>query len=250
VDTLQALQRAAAGGRRAVLVTVVAVEGEPPSYAGAKVVVADGQVLAGTLGCSEFDTAGIELAAELDGAADGATLRRRAVFRHGDERVLELFAERHDPPPAVIVFGNNAIAACVAELSRFLRRRVIEWPEAAAAEFIDHRTAATDAVVLCDHDAPYVEDVLIVALAGPAFFVGMLGSRRHAPMVMQRLLDAGVPSEQVARLHSPCGLDIGSRGPAEIALSIVASVVAAERGRSGGELQMPVPGPAPAPAGS
>jgi len=60
-------------------------------------------------------------------------------------------------------------------------------------------------------------------------------------MVMQRLLDSGVPAEQVARLHSPCGLDIGSRGPGEIALSIVASVVAAERGRSGGELQMPMP---------
>ncbi len=241
MDTLQALAASAAQGRRAVLVTVVAVEGEPPSYAGAKVVVADGQVLAGTLGCSEFDTAGIELAAELDSADEAATLRRRMVFQHGDEQVLELFAERHDPPPAIVVFGNNAIAALVAELAGILGRRAIAWPEDAAAQFTDYRPGAADAVVLCDHDAPYVEEVLTVALAGPISFVGMLGSRRHAPMVMQRLLDRGVPAEHVARLHSPCGLDIGSRGPAEIALSIVASVVAAERGRPGGEMQMNVP---------
>jgi len=238
VDTLQALQAATADGRRAVLVTVVAVEGGPPSYAGAKVVVVDGQVLAGTLGCSEFDTAGIELAADL---TDTATLRRRAVFGHGGEQVLELFAERHDPPPAVIVCGDNAIAAGVAELAGFLGRQVIPLHESAVTALTERPAGPSDAVVLCDHDAPYVEEILTAALAGPAFFVGMLGSRRHAPMVMQRLLDSGVPAEQVARLHSPCGLDIGSRGPGEIALSIVASVVAAERGRSGGELQMPMP---------
>jgi xanthine dehydrogenase accessory factor len=50
------------------------------------------------------------------------------------------------------------------------------------------------------------------------------------------LRDAGVPEAHLARLHSPCGLDIGSRTPEEIGLSIVAEVVAAERGRSGGSM--------------
>lgn len=93
-------------------------------------------------------------------------------------------------------------------------------------------------MVLSDHDAQYVDAVLRQALAGPAFFVGMLGSHRHAPMVMQRLRDDGVPADHVDRLHSPCGLDIGSRGPAEIALSVVAEIVAVERGRTGGAMQM------------
>lgn len=241
MDALQALQQAGADGRAAVLVTVVAVEGDPPSYAGAKVVVADGQVLAGTLGCSEHDTAGLALAAELTAAGETATLRRRVVFGHGGEQALELFAERHDAPAAVFVLGDNAIASGVAELAGFLGRRVVPLHLGAEQAVAERPPGSSDAVVLCDHDAPYVEEVLTATLAGPAYFVGMLGSRRHAPMVMQRLLDNGVPAEQVARLHSPCGLDIGSRGPAEIALSIVAAVVAAERGRSGGELQMTPP---------
>ena len=240
MDTLQALHEARESGRRAVLVTVVSIEGDPPSYAGAKVVVIGGRVVAGTLGCSEFDAAGIELAAEVTGSIGTPTLRRRMVFGHGREQVLELFAEAQEPAPALHVFGANPIGRGLAELGRFLGRRVVHLDDGAAAAFAATPAGPADAVVLSDHDAPYVEDVLREALAGPAFFVGMLGSRRHAPMVMQRLLDSGVPAEQVDRLHSPCGLDIGSRGPEEIALSIVAEIVAVERSRSGGTMQMHV----------
>jgi len=238
MDTLHALTVSREAGRRSVLVTVVAVEGEPPSYAGAKLAVADGQVLAGTLGCSEFDTAGVELAAELAASGGSATLRRRMVFGHGGEQALELFAELHEPAPAVHVFGDNPIARGVAELAGFLGRRVVLLHEGAQAAFESAPPGPADAVVLSDHDAPYVDAVLKQALAGSAYFVGMLGSRRHAPMVMQRLRDDGVPADQVDRLHSPCGLDIGSRGPAEIALSVVAEIVAVERGRAGGVMQM------------
>ena len=78
--------------------------------------------------------------------------------------------------------------------------------------------------------------LLRVALASNAIFVGMLGSRRHAPAVVQRLRDGGVAAAHLAKLRSPCGLDIGSRSAAEIALSIVAEIVAAERGRDGRRL--------------
>jgi xanthine dehydrogenase accessory factor len=91
-------------------------------------------------------------------------------------------------------------------------------------------------VLVSDHDAAWVDEVLRVALASDAFFVGMLGSRRHAPEAVRRLRDGGVPEAHIARLHSPCGLDIGSRSAEEIALSIVAEVVAVERGREGGSL--------------
>ncbi|HEX7133599.1 MAG TPA: XdhC family protein, partial [Iamia sp.] len=57
----------------------------------------------------------------------------------------------------------------------------------------------------------------------------MPGSRRHAPLVVRRLRDAGVPSEHLARLHSPVGLDLGGRSAEEIALSIMAAVVRAIR---------------------
>jgi xanthine dehydrogenase accessory factor len=235
LDVQDALRRAADEGRTAVLVTVISVDGQVPSHPGAKVVVADDTVLAGTLGCSEFDTAGVELAGELV-AGGQATVRRRAVFGHGEVRALELFAEAFPPAPAVLVAGDTPVGRAVAELARFLGRRSVLLDADPVARLRAHPPAAQDAVVVSDHDASYVDELLRVALAGPAGFVGMLGSRRHAPEVVRRLRERGVPDEQLQRLRSPVGLDLGGRGPQEIALSIVAEIVATAHGREGGRI--------------
>jgi xanthine dehydrogenase accessory factor len=239
-SVLDELAAATARGQRAVLVTVLAVEGEVPSRPGAKLVAAGGAALAGTLGCSEFDTAGLELAGDV--VAQGMpTIRRRVVFGHGEERALDLFAELYDPAPAIIVLGATPIGRAVAELARFVGRRVRLLDEEAAdadpvASLTSQAWGPADAVVLSDHDAAYVDDVLRFALAAPVGFVGMIGSRRHAPEAVRRLRESGVPPSHLARLRSPLGLDIGSRSPEEIAVSIVAEVVAAERGREGGRM--------------
>lgn len=253
MDVFDALARARARGEQVVLVTVLAVDGDAPSRPGAKLVVGPGGVLAGTLGCSEFDAAGVELALEaLDG---GAPLRRHRSFAaeeaHGAERALELFAEPQVPEPAILVLGANPIARALAALSVALgRRTVVVAPggDAAVGNRVEVRAddpvryllaappGPQDALVVSDHDAPWAEEALRVALASEAGYVGMLGSRRHAPQVVRRLRDAGVPDAHVARLRSPVGLDIGSRTPEEIALSILAEVVAVERDRPGGPL--------------
>lgn len=237
MEVFEALREADAAGRRAVLVTVVAVEGEPPSRPGAKVAVVDGRIVAGTLGCAEFDTAGVELVASLPAGGEG-TLRQRAVFRHGEEQVLELFAERYDPSPGVIVAGSNPVGRSVADLAGRVGRRVRHLLDDAdpLGTLSEHPPGPRDAVVLSDHDAPYVDEALPLALASQAYFVGILGSRRHATQVVDRLREAGVPPDRLSRLHTPCGLDIGSSSPEEIALSIVAEIVAAERGRAGGSM--------------
>ena len=252
MDVFDALARSRARGEPVVLVTVLDVGGDAPSHPGAKLVVGGDGVIAGSLGCSEFDSAGLALAGEA--MATAGPLRRRIDFgAHGHERTLELFAEVHTPEPAVIVLGANPVARAVAELSRAIGRRVVlvapggdtavpAGIEVKADDPPRYLLAAPpgpqDAVLISDHDAPYVEEVLRVALASDAFFVGMLGSRRHAPEVVRQLREAGVPEAHVKRLHSPCGLDIGSRTPEEIALSIVAEIVATERGRAGGSMQM------------
>jgi xanthine dehydrogenase accessory factor len=261
MEVFDALARARARGHRVVLVTVVAVEGEAPSHPGAKLVVGADGVVAGTLGCSEYDAAGIELAHE---ALSGRGPVRGEVSddTHGEPRSIEIFAEVHEPEPAVLVFGSNPVGRAVAQLSRVIGRRVVLVAPGGDTDVVGgvevkaddperYLLAAppgpADALVLSDHDAPWVDAVLRVALASDAFFVGMLGSRRHAPAALSRLRDNGVPEAHLARLHSPCGLDIGSRSAEEIGLSIVAEIVAAERGRPGGSLRIPwgeVGGPA------
>lgn len=250
MSVYDALAKARGAGQRVVLITVLEVSEHASSRTGAKMVVGEDGPVAGSLGCSEFDTAGAELGAEA--LAASAPIRRRVAFGgHGEERAIEVFAEVHDPEPAVLVFGANPVGHAVVDLASRIGRRVTlidpggttavpAGVEVKADDPGRYLLAAppgpTDSVLLSDHDAPYVDEVLRVALASKAPFVGMLGSRRHAPGAVRRLREAGTPEAHIARLRAPVGLDIGSRTPAEIALSIVAEIVAAEHGRDGGRL--------------
>lgn len=250
MEVYDALARARGQGTPVVLVTVLAVSGDAPSHAGAKLVVGQEGVLAGTLGCSEFDAAGAELAGRAL-RADAPVRERRDFSEHGHERSIELFAEVHRPEPAVIVLGANPVGRAVADLARWVGRRVLlvspggdtsvrSGVEVKADDPGRYLLAAPpgerDAVVLSDHEAPWLDEALRISLASRAAYVALLGSRRHAPEAVRRLRDGGVPAQHLARLRSPAGLDIGSRTPEEIALSIVAEVVAQERDRSGGPM--------------
>jgi xanthine/CO dehydrogenase XdhC/CoxF family maturation factor len=92
---------------------------------------------------------------------------------------------------------------------------------------------ATD-VVVCDHHRPELGPVLRDALASPARWVGVLGNPRHPAPHIPALAALGVPDDEIARVHRPIGLNIGSRTPAEIALATMAGLIADRNGRSGG----------------
>lgn len=101
-----------------------------------------------------------------------------------------------------------------------------EWPDAALESFdLDARTA----VVTLSHDAKIDEPALAVALRSGCFYVGALGSRRTQERRRERLREAGLGEEELARIHGPVGLDLGARSPAEIALSIAAEMTATLR---------------------
>jgi len=89
-------------------------------------------------------------------------------------------------------------------------------------------------VVVCDHDRPELGDVLADALAGPSRWIGVMGSLRHTAPHVAALQERGFDADQIARVHRPIGLDIGSRMPAEIALSTVAGLLADRNGKTGG----------------
>jgi xanthine dehydrogenase accessory factor len=108
---------------------------------------------------------------------------------------------------------------------------------AGAARFADLDAVLTlpDAdVVVTDHHRPELGEVLRDALARPVRWVGVMGNPRHEGPHVAALAALGVPSEDVARVHRPIGLDIGSRTPPEIALSTLAGLLADRNGRAGG----------------
>ncbi|PRY23937.1 XdhC family protein [Pseudosporangium ferrugineum] len=99
----------------------------------------------------------------------------------------------------------------------------------AAAEITGH----TD-IVLTDHHRPEIGDVLKAALAGPARWIGILGNPNREGPHLAALRELGVGEAEIARVHRPIGLNIGSRTPAEIALATLAGLVADRNDRPGG----------------
>ena len=105
-----------------------------------------------------------------------------------------------------------------------------EWPDDALAEA---RLDARSAVVTLTHDPKLDDPALRVALSSPAFYIGSLGSRRTHARRTDRLTEAGIASEALARIHAPVGLDIGAVTAPEIAASIVAELTSVLRARAG-----------------
>jgi xanthine dehydrogenase accessory factor len=103
------------------------------------------------------------------------------------------------------------------------------WPDEALAGL---PLTASTAVAVLTHDPKLDDPALRTALPSVAFYVGALGSQKTQGRRRQRLLEAGLTESQLDRLHAPIGLDLGGRSPEEIALAVMAEIVAARNGRS------------------
>jgi xanthine dehydrogenase accessory factor len=141
----------------------------------------------------------------------------------------------------VVVVTDNPIGRAVVAIAQVAGRETVLLPDDGPApspqRWLEaHPPSPADAVVLCDHDTPGMEALLRAALDSPAGYVAMLGSRRRAESVLSWLAEAA-PAQAVAKLRIPAGLDLGGRGPGEIALSVVAELVAHSYGRPGGSLR-------------
>ena len=107
---------------------------------------------------------------------------------------------------------------------------VVDWPHRwLAAQEVDSRTV----ICVLTHDTKFDVPAITTALRTPAAYVGALGSRRTHERRIQALRDAGLTDEELSRLHSPIGLDLGARTPEETAISIAAEIVQNRWGGSG-----------------
>jgi len=155
------------------------------------------------------------------------------------------FVNRYDPPRRLLIVGAVQIAQALSGLARELgiavtvidpRARFLteerfpgvtlddRWPDEAIAAL---KPDPATAIVTLSHDIKIDDPALTAALASPAAYVGALGSRRSHAARRERLAAAGISAEALDRIDAPVGLDIGAVGPAEIALSIAAAMVAA-----------------------
>jgi xanthine dehydrogenase accessory factor len=159
---------------------------------------------------------------------------------------IEVFMEVILPPPTLIAVGGVHITIALMALAKTLGYRTVvidprsafgneerfpnvdqliqKWPQEAFQEIPLTRSTA---VAMLTHDPKLDDPALKIALPSPAFYVGALGSKTTQAKRRKRLLDEGLTEEQLNRLHGPIGLEIGAGTPEEIAMSIMAEVVAA-----------------------
>lgn len=139
----------------------------------------------------------------------------------------------------VVVVTRNPISTAIEVIAGATGREVVVVEHDENGRGTAHVAALGlrlgDALVLCDHDAPDAPDILRAAIASDASYVAMMASRRRSETVMAELRDEGVAG--LDKLHVPAGLDTGGRAPGEIALSVVAEIVAESYGRSGGSMR-------------
>ncbi len=102
------------------------------------------------------------------------------------------------------------------------------------ADLADELAAGTADVVVTDHHRDELGELLRDALAAPTRWIGLMGNPRHEGPHVAALTALGVPPAEIDRVHRPIGLDIGSRTPAEIAVSTLAGLLADRNGRAGG----------------
>jgi xanthine dehydrogenase accessory factor len=150
--------------------------------------------------------------------------------------VVEVFLEAFAGRPRLVVGGAGPVADALAAIGGIVGLAVrAEPPGAAAFAEAAHGLGPGDAVVFVDHDDPDLVPALTGVLGGQAGYVGVMGSRRHTPGFVARLRQQGA---DLRRLYSPTGLDLGARRPPEIALSILAEVMAVTHGRPAGSLDI------------
>ncbi len=196
------------------------------------------------------------LAYEVNVETGRRALRRNAyaerlrMDRSGFAEDGQTFVAVHNPPLRLVVVGAVHIAQALVPMARIAgydpiiidpreafaaqsrfpgETLVTDWPDEAVARIgLDARTA----VVLLTHDPKLDDPALRSALRSDVFYIGALGSSRTHAKRVERMREARVPAESIARIHGPVGLDIGAAGPAEIAVAILAQMTAVLRGRA------------------
>ena len=256
-DLFEELVRRRRLGERSVLATVVRVQGSTPREAGARMLLLGDGGIRGTVGggAREADV----IAAARDVLARGGSRLLAIDFgeglRGGEGPVcggtMEVFMERIDPARRAVIVGAGHVGYFLhrhLSLLDFRTTIVDPRPEFASEErffgatllcepFVDGlaKLALTvaDAIIIVTPGHQHDREALERALATPAGYVGMIGSKTKVATVFKALRGCGVSDEQLARVHAPIGLDIGAETPAEIAVAIAAEIVAVFR-RSGG----------------
>src|SRR5436190_17880079 len=241
-------------GQKCALATIVQVNGSIPSYESAKLLIREDGSMVGTIGggCVE---------AEVWNAAREVLETekpRRLSFNLGQDAAydnglicggqLDVFVEPVMPVPHAFIFGAGHISKSLSKVANLAGFSTVvidnreafanreRFPEAAAVHASEYEDVfpllainETSYVIIVTRGHRDDMRVLKLALATPARYIAMIGSKRKVVNVIRELEKEGVPRAAFERIHAPMGLDIGAISPEEIAISVTAEMIAVRR---------------------
>lgn len=254
MDVYEDLIAERAAGRACALATIVNVQGSIPSHASAKMVVHEDGSIVGTVGGGPAE-------AEVIFAAREAIARERpkmvSFALHENPKLdtgmvcggsLDVYVEPIVPVPVLHLFGAGHVGILTAKVARLagLETVVVDdrpefanperFPEARAIHSESFAAAMAalkpnrrSMIFIATRCHEIDGEVLRWAIGTEAGYIGMIGSRRKVLTVFGRLQSEGIPASAFERVHAPVGLDIGAETPEEIAVSVVAELVAWRR---------------------
>ena len=251
-DIYAELARLSAAGEEAALCTVISASGSTPREEGAKMLVrADGSIM-GTIGGGAVEKAAIKEA--LDVMRKGRAKKMEYKLNSSGELGMicggdtEVFIEPITAAPSLFVFGGGHIAVPLVKIAAIVGFNItviderpefasaIRFPDAAVTIASDIPSAYTrlhidkgSYIVIITHGHKGDEVALEGALKTPAKYIGMIGSQSKNKAVFSHLLDKGFTQEDLSRAHAPIGMRIKAQTPEEIAVSILAEIIAVKR---------------------
>lgn len=255
MDIYEEIARLRKAGIKAALATIVNVRGSIPSFESAKLLVREDGSLFGTVGggCVEAEVWAMARQVMLEEKP------RKLTFNLNNDPsydtgllcggTLEVFVEPILPTPYLYIFGAGHVSMSLSKVATLAGFSTIivddrdtyanreRFPEAAEIHAEDYekvfeRLLPNSSSFLIAVTRGHRDDMRVLrwAVGTPARYIGMIGSKRKAIEVLRALEKEGLPREQLERVRSPMGLEIGAISPEEIAVSVVAEMVAVRRG--------------------
>ena len=244
--------------RGEIALVVTKVSG--PGNIGAKLLIQKDGATAGSLGDTLLDSIVVDQAARFLSSHDETRLFSVSDFAPDfpSARETSLLFERLQPAPRLVVCGAGHVGASLARLAAFAGYQTTliddraefvkreQFPEkqielvmaddwsSAVRDAIGNGRGVSVAVVTRGHNED--EQCMHIAVQANPDYVGLIGSKRRTSIVIDRLREAGIAGDQLEKIHAPIGLDIGAVSPEEVALAIMAEIVAERRGGTGAPL--------------
>jgi xanthine dehydrogenase accessory factor len=254
-DIMRELAAAIDGGKAVALATVVATRRSVPRRPGSKMLVYPDGSISGTIGGGEMEhRVKLEAAAALVDGKPRLLSYSLLDPSEGDPGVCggeaDIYVEPFMPDPRLFIIGAGHVGTAVAELAHWLGFRTVVWDDrselaeqAARSDNVntalagpitnlveEHAVEPNDAVVIVTRNVALDLDILPVILGTSAGYVGLMGSNRRWATTRSKLADIGFESAELDRVTAPIGVEIAAETPAEIAVSILAEVIAHRRG--------------------